>query len=131
MKNELIICIVIVVIIILGNNITQGYASNSIEEITGKLLVLRNELLKNEDEIDNEYNYQEINQIYDNWKNRYDKLAYFIEHNELEKVETNLTSVKSFIETKSFTEAVAELDRCVFVMNHIEDKYAFNLQNIF
>ena len=65
------------------------------------------------------------------WENRYDKLAYFIEHDELEKVKTDLTALNSFIETKEYAEAISELDKCVFVLKHIEDKYAFNLQNVF
>ena len=65
------------------------------------------------------------------WENRYDKLAYFIEHDELEKVKTDLTALNSFIETKEYAEAISELDKCVFILKHIEDKYAFNLQNVF
>ena len=65
------------------------------------------------------------------WENIHDKLAYFIEHDELEKVKTDLTALNSFIETKEYAEAISELDKCVFVLKHIEDKYAFNLQNVF
>ncbi len=65
------------------------------------------------------------------WERRHDKLAYFIEHDELEKVKTDLTALNSFIETKEYAEAISELDKCVFVLKHIEDKYAFNLQNVF
>ena len=49
------------------------------------------------------------------WENRYNKLAYFIEHDELEKVKTDLTALNSFIETKEYAEANSELDKCVFV----------------
>ena len=62
---------------------------------------------------------------------KHDKLAYFIEHDELEKVETDLVSIKSYIETQEYEQAVGELDKGAFVLKHIEDKYAFNLQNIF
>lgn len=58
-------------------------------------------------------------------------MAYYIEHDELEKVETNLTALKSFVDSNEYVDAMSELDKSVFVLKHIEDKYAFNLQNIF
>ena len=53
------------------------------------------------------------------------------EENGEEEVKTDLTALNSFIETKEYAEAISELDKCVFVLKHIEDKYAFNLQNVF
>ena len=58
-------------------------------------------------------------------------MAYFIEHDELEKVDTNITALKSFIETNEYAEAISELDKSVFVLRHIEEKYAFSLENVF
>lgn len=65
------------------------------------------------------------------WQEKHDKLAYFIEHDELEKVETELIVIKSYIETEDYEESISELDKGVFILKHIEDKYAFNLQNVF
>ena len=67
----------------------------------------------------------------ENWKDYFEKLAYYIEHNELEKVETNLTSLKSYLETEQYHDAANELDKAEFVLKHIEDKNSFNLMNIF
>ena len=61
----------------------------------------------------------------------YKKLAYYIEHDELEKIELYLTALKSNIETKEYNQAVVEVDSCIFILKHIEEKYSFNLQNIF
>lgn len=65
------------------------------------------------------------------WNSRFEKLAYFIEHDELEKVNTNFEGMNSFIETKEFAEAINELDKSIFVLEHIHHKYAFSLENIF
>ena len=59
------------------------------------------------------------------------KLAYYIEHDELEKVDTNLIGLKSYIETEEESDAVSELEKSVFVLKHIEDKTRMNLKNIF
>ena len=131
MWKEIIICIIIVTTITIGNNITQNYSLESIETLTSKLGELKVEMKEKKKNIDNEKIQEKANNIFNELTQRYDKLAYYIEHDELEKVETNLTSLKSCIETNSFSEAVDELDKCTFVLKHIKDKYMFNLQNIF
>ena len=131
MWKETIICVFIVIAIVIGNYITQNYTVQSVEELTSKLGELKQEIVKEEGDIDREKANNKMEEIKKSWEARHDKLAYFIEHDELEKVETDLTSLKSFIETNSYSEATSELDKSVFVLQHIEDKYAFNLENVF
>lgn len=131
MQKEVIVCIFIIVLIIVGNVVTQNYTVESVESLADQLSDLKSDIFKEEENIERDSIKDKIKQIKDNWESRHDKLAYYIEHDELEKVETNLTSLGSFIETNEDSEAVSELDKSVFVLKHIEDKYAFNLQNIF
>ncbi len=129
MLKETIICIIIVIGIIFGNNVTQNYTKESVSELSSELMTLRENMTQKE--VDNEKVKSEIEEIYQKWEERHDKLAYFIEHDELEKVETELIAIKSYLETKDYEESISELDKSVFILKHIEDKYAFNLQNIF
>ncbi len=129
MLKETIICIIIVIAIIFGNNMTQDYTKESVNELSSGLMLLREDI--NQEEIDNEKGRNEIDRIYKQWEERHDKLAYFIEHDELEKVETELIAIKSYIETQDYQELISELDKSIFILKHIEDKYAFNLQNVF
>ena len=99
MWKETIICVVIVIAIVIGNYITQNYTVQSVEELTSKLGELKQEIVKEEGDIDREKANNKMEEIKKSWEARHDKLAYFIEHDELEKVETDLTSLKSFIET--------------------------------
>ena len=131
MQKEIIVCIFIIVLITVGNVVTQNYTVESVESLADQLSDLKSDIFKEEENIERDSIKDKIKQIEDNWESRYDKLAYYIEHDELEKVETNLTSLRSFIEATEKSEAVSELDKSVFVLKHIEDKYAFNLQNIF
>lgn len=133
MKKEIIVCIIIVIAIIVGNIVTQNYTVKSIGILSEELEKLKKDVIEAEDngEEVNENIKNKKEEIKKEWENRHDKLAYFIEHDELEKVETDLTALNSFIETKEYAEAISELDKCVFVLKHIEDKYAFNLQNVF
>ncbi len=129
MKKELIICTIIVISIIIGNIITQNYTKETINITTQKLDELKSKITQ-EDILTEEVK-NEILEIYDEWNKRHDKLAYYIEHDELEKVETDLTSLKSFIEVQEYKEAVSELDKTIYILKHIEEKNAFNLKNIF
>lgn len=131
MLKEPIICIVIIISIILGNYIIQNYTKESIATISGELEELKKEVFKKNNEINEEKVEKQIEKVWKQWEGSHDKLAYFIEHNELEKVETNLTALQSFISTKEYKESIKELDEAKFLLNHIQDKYAFNLENIF
>lgn len=129
MFKEACICIVIVIVIILGNIITQDYTQKSVSKLNSELKNLRHHITQ--DVINDEMVKNNMETIYQIWEEKHDKLAYYLEHDELEKVETQLVSIKSFLETKDYDESICELDKSVFILEHIEDKYDFNLQNIF
>lgn len=129
MLKEIIICIIIVFVIFFGNSTIQKYTKESVSEISNGLMQLRQDLTNQN--VENNKAKEKMNEVYSKWEKKHDKLAYFIEHDELEKVETDLVSIKSYIETQEYEQAVGELDKGAFVLKHIEDKYAFNLQNIF
>lgn len=134
MKKEIIISMIVVIAIIIGNVITQNYTKKSVQTLSSDLEELKidlNNKIKDQEEKLNETLSEEINKVIQHWESRHDKLAYYIEHNELEKVEDSLTGVDSFISTEEYKDAIKELDKCVFILRHIEEKYAFNLQNIF
>ena len=133
MKKELIICIVIFTLIVIGNIITQNYTKQSVDNLSNKLEELKENIYGKikEDNKENEDLIEEVDNITKNWETRHDKLAYYIEHNELEKVEDNLTGLSSLVKTNQYPDAIKELDKCVFILKHIEEKYAFNLENIF
>ena len=131
MLKEFIFCFLILIIILFGNNQTQNYTKESVKNISQQLTQLRQNLINKDDKIDEEKANTEMENVEKEWENRHDKLAYFIEHDELEKVETNITALKSYIETKKYEESISELDKAEFLLKHIQDKYAFNLENIF
>ena len=131
MIKELIISIIIVVFIFIGNAVTENYTKESIDETTQSLVILRDEIIKDEKEIDFEVAKRKIDDIYEKWNQRYEKLAYYIEHDELEKVKTEITGLRGYIEKEEYSEALPELDKSVYILEHIKDKTSLNLKNIF
>lgn len=131
MTKELIISIIIVVLIFVGNAVTENYTRESVDETKQSLSTLREEIIKNEDEVDINITKEKIDNIHEQWDSRYEKLAYYIEHDELEKVKTELTGLRGYIEKEEYSEAVPELDKSVYILEHIKEKTALNLKNIF
>ena len=129
MTKELWICIIIVILVFGGNMITQKYTKTSISEANEGLSELREELMK--ENVDKESAKKKMNKVYEKWNKRHPILSYYIEHDEIEKVETDLAAVNGDIEIEEYKEAVVELDRTVYVLEHIKNKTAFNLENIF
>ena len=72
-----------------------------------------------------------MNELKDNWDERYKKLSYFIEHDELEKVETNLTAMNGYIEANNLEEVRSKIQETEFILKHIEKKYAVIIENVF
>lgn len=129
MKKEAIICIITFIFIIIGNSITTNYTYESVRNTTSQLDELKEIISK--DDVDFELAKNRINTIHEKWDVRYNALAFYIEHNELEKIETELTGLRSSIETKEYEEGLNELDRAVYLLKHIEEKNKLSWKNIF
>ena len=129
MWKEGIIIAIIIVAIIFGNSVTQNYTQESVNTMTQQLNMMKQEM--DQEEKDHALIEQQMNQIEKEWNDIHDKMAYYIEHDELEKVDTDLTAMKSYIQTEEYEEAISELDKAIFCLNHIEEKYTLELQNIF
>ena len=136
MKKEIIISIIVITMVIIGNIVTQNNTKKTVAKLNEKLANLKNSLIDviddNKKKDENYLKYKEkSSDIRNRWDEMQELLSFYIEHDELEKVETNLTGLRSFIESKEYSDALAELDKTVFVLRHIEDKNKFNLQNVF
>ncbi len=129
MYRELVISALIIISIFLLDRITQNYTDKVINEAIQDLNIVKESIKVKK--IDNKEAVKKCNEKYQKWLRYHKYLAFYIEHNELEKVETNYISGKSFIETKNYENAINELEKTIFVMRHINDKYSVNLENIF
>ena len=128
MWRDIVFCIIIIVVIITVDFFIQDYIKNSAEDMTVKLDDLKREVSNKEEEKINEVDTKEVRET---WEERYKILASVIEHDELEKVEKNLTGIYSALESKELSEVISELDESMFILRHIKDKYSFKIENVF
>ena len=131
MKKELIICIIIVFLIIIGNIITQNYTKECVAQMNEKLDILKEASLNAELETENSEVSKQVREIENKWNEYQEKLAYYIEHDELEKAESQIFTMKGFSEIEKYDEIIPELEKCVFILEHIQDKTKINIKNIF
>lgn len=129
MSKELIICIVVVIMIFGLNYITQTNTDRAVEQMKQYLEDTRQELLDKSPNYDMARKKAEA--TFNKWEELDDTMAFYIEHDEIEKVTTAITSTKSFVEKEDDSQAVDSIDRCKYILEHIDEREKFTLDNIF
>jgi len=132
MHKELIISIIIIIAIIVTNSITQKFTQNTISTVSESLQNVKTSIEKIENEKENpELAQKRANETQEKWHISRDKLAYYIEHDEIEKMETELVAMVAYIEQEEYAEAVASIERAKYIIEHIQEKEKLTLINIF
>ena len=148
MKKEIIICICVILFIVGIDAFTQNNSKSAIDKITDELTMYKDDLInqiKNKEENSNkeieqeqsgngkkkEENVNRIKEITDEFDKKYEVLAFYIEHDELEKVKTELVNIGANIETGEYEQANADIERAIFLLDHIKQKMSLQVKNIF
>ncbi|MBP3502751.1 MAG: DUF4363 family protein [Clostridia bacterium] len=129
-KKEFIVCIVIVVAIVIGDIFLQKYTKESLNLINEKLFYIKEDL-KKEEELKKEEINKKVGEINKEWDKRFNILTCLLEHNELEKVKTQLVSITAGLEIDDKEYVYEELNKTIYILEHIRDKESFRIDNIF
>lgn len=128
MYKEIIIIVLIIIFIFGLNIITQNYTESTAKIMQEYLSEIRDDL---ENDKESKIIQDKFNKLNEEWENRNDKLAYYLEHDELEKIESELTALNSNIVMEEYEQGRENLDRCYFLLEHVKDKETVTLSNIF
>ena len=129
MKKELLICIIVITFVVVGNVITQNHTKQCVEQLNQELTELKEKVVISEKSGKQEQELESKSQrIKELWDNMQETLSFYIEHDELEKVETQLSLLKGEMESKLYDDAVPEIEKCQFILEHIADKTALNIK---
>lgn len=129
MYKEIIICSIVIIIVVSLNIFTENYTKETVTLMTSNLENLKENMIleeQNEENIN-----KQIDDIVNGWNEKHKKLAYYIEHDELEKVKTELVLLKGNIEVKEYEQGIPNLNNCIFILEHIKEKTALQIKNIF
>lgn len=125
MKKELIICLIIIFVIIIGDIVLQNYTNNSLGLISQNLEELKDDL------DDKDKSKEKIEYINNAWNEKFNILTCYLEHDELEKVKTQLVIITAGIDVNDTEYVNEEISRAIYILEHIEDKNNFKIDNIF
>lgn len=128
MKKEIVISIIVIVGVVVLDIFTGNYTKNSVENLTSELNSIKNDI---KDEKDITTISEKIENLKSNWGEKNNKLAYYIEHDELEKIDLYIVGLDSSINSNEYNQALEELDKCAYILEHLEEKYSVNIKNIF
>lgn len=127
MYKELIIISVVIILIVGLDIVTGNYTKESVEVISKGLNELRGYI----QEENKEKAKNKMEEIKEKWEERYKVLAFYIEHDELEKIETELTGLEADISIDEYKNCVSGIDTTIFILEHIKEKEEFHLRSIF
>lgn len=127
MFKEIIIIIVVISLVVGLDIITNNYTKNTVEIISNELNILREYILE-ENKVKA---IEKMELIKEEWENRNKILAYYIEHDELEKVKTELTGLEADLSVEEYKHCIAELDTTMFILEHIQEKEEIHFRSIF
>ena len=131
MKKEAIITSVIIIMIIIAEYITKNYTKQVFSKVENELNLLKEEILDDKNANNKEYLIKRTESIKEDWEKDNELLSYYLEHDELEKVNTQIVLIKGYLESDSLQDSIPDLEECIFILKHIQEKEAFNLKNIF
>lgn len=122
----------IIIIIILGFVFLMEYlTSKSLGEATqwmkDGVISIENKIKENQEPEAQ----QEFYDLQGKWKDKTEKLALFVEHNELEKVSNDIALIEINFETDETEDILENIAELKFMLEHIEEKNQLKLKNIF
>lgn len=126
MVKETVICIIIVICIVSLDMYTQNFTKNTVSEMNTELDLLEDGIFKNNENVVKEY----IDKLENLWHEKNNCMAYYIEHDELEKVSNAIVTMKSYWQNDDYSSAISKIEEGKFILNHIQEKMSFNLKNI-
>lgn len=129
MKKEAIITIIIILLIFAGEWITQNYTKKTLGKTQDQLRELKEDILNTQN--NNSYLIEKTDKIYEDWEKENEILSYYLEHNELEKVNTQIILIKGYLESDTPQDSIPDLEEGIYILEHIKQKEVFNLKNIF
>ncbi len=122
----------IIIIIILGFVFLMEYlTSKSLGEATqwmkDGVISIENKVKENQESEAQE----EFYDLQGKWKEKTERLALFVEHNELEKVTNDIALIEINFETDETEDILENIADLKFMLEHIEEKNQLKWKNIF
>lgn len=131
MKKEIFVVITILILIIIINIICQNYLSKAVYSTNKQieeLSILSKKCLEDDDEKENIK--KQLENTNDEWNIYRTNLSLYVEHDELEKVDTEFALFNTYIDLENYEDAIPEMKECIFILDHIKKKNKMSISNL-
>lgn len=126
--KEFIIIFLVLLIIILGDIGIQYYLNSSSAKLVNSLKEIKK--LLDSKENSNMVN-EKCNKLYYDWKKTEKRWSIIVLHSELDLIEQALIETKGYILENDIGQGKVGIEKSIFLIEHIPDKEALSLKNIF
>lgn len=123
MKKIITICILIVLIIVISDMFIKKSIYNRFDYMIDTFKSI--DIDKN-----NEEKKRAVDMIESSLKENYLLMAFYIDHVELEKIKTQIVIIRAGIDEEDNSFLHEEIERTIFIIDHLEKKIDFKLENI-
>ena len=136
MYKEVVISVIIIIVIFVINFITQSYTNYSVDMVASKLDEV-SEYLSNEagTEAGEDTGSEKLKECMKSgrsaWNEVNEKMSYYLEHNELEKVDVELAVIESYIDTGTYAEVAASIEKEKCILDSLKEREQLRLINVF
>ena len=129
--KTLIFAISILIIIIILDIIFENYSKNAIEKINSNIDKISKAFEIEGENYDKEKLEKFSEKARDEWRKREDILSCFIEHDEVEKINTKLDVLYTQVKNEVWMDAKSTVSEVKRLVKYLEGKYELSIQNIF
>ena len=126
MSKELIISAIVVIFLIIANILIGNFIDGKMNQTVSIL----EEVKKGIQNDDFAMAKQKLDEAENFWNESEEIISFFVEHNELEKVNTEFAALRAYVQLEE-DEALENLNKVSFIIEHIEEKDDLRLKNIF
>lgn len=132
MKKEIIISIIVIAVVIIADITTSKITDSKITDMNNKLAMMKETINgRGEDLESNEEILNQARNIKNTWEEYNNVLSYYIEHEELEKVGTEVNCLYNYADCNDDKQGLDSITRLEFILEHISEKHDFTLNNFF
>lgn len=133
MYKELIVCSIIIILILFLSFISGKFLDKTVDEMRVKMDDLKSKIIQiktaEKEEIKDEVK-DKINEVTKYWSKKYKILNLYIEHDEIEKITIQLVLIEANIENEMYDDAIVEVERGKFSLDHLKSKLKLTWDNI-
>lgn len=111
--------------------IAMSFSINYLNKVSQNLGSLNDEINQNINDGDWDKAYKTSMEFTDNWKDYSKKIKLFLNHQEIDNIEMELSKLPQYIQEMTKDEALASVHVLKFLLDHIAELEKIKIQNIF